>query len=169
MCTGKNHTCQIYSVPEITEPPMPLDFLRYVQRRLKRFLKRRYWYLVNRCSNSMEAGVPVQGEACRSRQLTMLKSGDLVRVRSMQEIRGTLDNWNKLKGCSFMEEMHQYCGTIQRVHKRVETFLDERDYRAKRCKGIYLLEGVMCQGTVDFGPCDRSCFFFWREEWLEKR
>jgi hypothetical protein len=26
----------------------------------------------------------------------------------------------------------------------------------------------MCQGTKDFGRCDRSCFFFWREEWLEK-
>jgi len=27
---------------------------------------------------------------------------------------------------------------------------------------------VYCQGTPDLGRCDRSCFYFWREEWLEK-
>jgi hypothetical protein len=67
-----------------------------------------------------------------------------------------------------MEEMWCHCGTIQRVYKRVERFMDERDYLVKRCKGIVLLEGVMCEGTTDFGPCDRSCFYFWKEEWLEK-
>ena len=67
-----------------------------------------------------------------------------------------------------MPEQEQYCGTTQRVHKRMERFVDERDLRVKRTKGIILLEGVMCQGTADFGSCDRSCFYFWREEWLEK-
>jgi hypothetical protein len=67
-----------------------------------------------------------------------------------------------------MEEMWCHCGTTQRVYKRVEKFMDERDYLVKRCKGIVILEGVMCEGTKDFGPCDRSCFYFWREEWLEK-
>jgi hypothetical protein len=23
-------------------------------------------------------------------------------------------------------------------------------------------------GTPDYGRCDRACFYFWREEWLEK-
>jgi hypothetical protein len=97
-----------------------------------------------------------------------LKSGDKVKVRSIEEIKGTLNRWNQLKGCSFMEEMWPYCGTTQRVLKMVEKFLDERDYLKKKCRGIIILEGVMCQGTKDFGLCDRSCFFFWREEWLEK-
>lgn len=67
-----------------------------------------------------------------------------------------------------MEEMEPYCNTKQRVFKRVNQFLDERDYRLKKCQGILLLEGILCQGTRDFGPCDRFCFFFWREEWLER-
>lgn len=67
-----------------------------------------------------------------------------------------------------MEEMRPFCDTTQRVLKRVEKFLDERDYLIKRTKGIVLLDGVICIGTGDFGPCDRSCFFFWREEWLKK-
>jgi hypothetical protein len=91
-----------------------------------------------------------------------------VRIRSKEEIRATLDNWNQRRGCSFLDEMWPYCGTQQRVFKRVERFLDERDYLTKRCKGIVLLEGLICEGTKYFGPCDRSCFYFWREEWLEK-
>jgi hypothetical protein len=97
-----------------------------------------------------------------------LRAGDLVRVRGKGEIRATLDRWNRLNGCAYLEEMSLYCGTTQRVFKRLERFLDERDYRVKKCRGIVLLEGVFCHGTADFGNCDRSCFFFWREEWLEK-
>jgi hypothetical protein len=67
-----------------------------------------------------------------------------------------------------MPEMWPYCGATHRVLKRVDRFFDERDYRLKRVSGTVLLEGAMCQGTVLFGPCDRSCFYFWREEWLEK-
>jgi hypothetical protein len=67
-----------------------------------------------------------------------------------------------------MEEMRPYCGTTKRVLKRVEKFLDERDYLLKKCKGIVILDGVYCGGTNDFGSCDRTCFYFWREEWLKK-
>jgi len=99
---------------------------------------------------------------------TNLQAGDLVRVRTKEEIEATLNHWGQLKGCGFMPEMEQYCGTTQRVLKRMERFVDERDLRVKRTKGIVFLEGVFCQGTADFGSCDRSCYLFWREEWLEK-
>ena len=52
--------------------------------------------------------------------------------------------------------------------KPLARFVDERDLRVKKSSGIVLLEGVRCQGTADFGRCDRSCLLFWREEWLEK-
>lgn len=97
-----------------------------------------------------------------------LQAGDLVRVRSQEEIQTTLNHWSQLKGCTFMPEMAPYCGTTQRVHKRMERFVDERDLRVKRSRGIILLEGLHCQGTAEFGSCDRSCYYFWREEWLEK-
>ena len=67
-----------------------------------------------------------------------------------------------------MPEMDQYCGTTQRVLKPLERFVDERDLRVKTSRGIVLLDGVVCQGTADFGRCDRCCVMFWREEWLEK-
>lgn len=97
-----------------------------------------------------------------------LNAGDLVRVRSRGEIQATLDRWRAFKGCGFLGEMAGYCGTTQRVLKRVERFIDERDYRLKKASGIVLLDGVLCSGTGKTGRCDRACFFFWREEWLEK-
>ena len=83
-------------------------------------------------------------------------------------IQATLDAWGEFKRCLFMEDMWPYCGTTQKVLKRVERFVDERDYKVKKASGVVLLEGVICQGTPLFGRCDRCCFYFWREEWLEK-
>ena len=105
---------------------------------------------------------PVSGPSPR------LEAGDWVRVRSPREIEATLNHWRQLKGCAFMPEMAEYCGTTQRVLKPMKRFVDERDLRVKKSSGIILLEGVMCKGTAEFGSCDRSCFHFWREEWLEK-
>ena len=97
-----------------------------------------------------------------------LQTGDWVRVRPLKDIETTLNHWRQLRGCTFMPEMAEYCGTTQRVLKPMNRFVDERDLRVKKSNGIILLEGVMCRGTAEFGNCDRSCFVFWREEWLEK-
>ena len=99
---------------------------------------------------------------------TKLEPGDFVCVKSREEIKATFDNANGLKGCAFIEEMLPYCNTRQRVLKRVERLLDERDYLVKKCNGVVILDKVFCKGTKDYPHCDRTCFFFWREEWLEK-
>lgn len=96
------------------------------------------------------------------------QAGDLVRVRSRKEIDFTLDPFKELKGCAFLPEMYQYCGTQQRVLKSMQRFMDERDYKVKKVRGVILLENIICTGTPTFGACDRCCFLFWREEWLEK-
>ena len=159
--------CQLQYLNETSKPLGFFEVLWQGHRRLHRTLKRRVHYLkdltaqLNKSFMSAEhAAKPVQG--------IMLKAGDRVRIKSKEEIQATLNHWNQLKGCSFMDEMGTYCGTEQRILKRVEKFLDERDYLLKKCRGIVILDGVLCEGTRDFGPCDRTCYFFWREEWLEK-
>ncbi len=97
-----------------------------------------------------------------------LNAGDWVRVRSREEIQTMLDLFKETRGCAFLDEMSKYCGTKQRVLKSMERFLDERDYKVKKARGVILLENVICDGTPAFGKCDRCCFLFWREEWLEK-
>jgi len=99
---------------------------------------------------------------------TPFKAGDLVRVRSGEEIKSTLDPFKELKGCAFLPDMYRYCGTQQRVLRSMQHFMDERDYKLKKVRGVILLENVICSGTPTFGACDRCCFLFWREEWLEK-
>lgn len=100
--------------------------------------------------------------------LQNLQAGDMVRVRSKEEIYSTLDFEKKFHGCTFLDCMGEYCGTTQRVYKPMIRFLDERDFKFKKTRGIVLLENVFCDGNLVFGHCDRSCFLFWREEWLEK-
>lgn len=162
--SGAQHPCQIFSIPDIVERQGIFERLWQLRNRIKRILKRRYYFLRKllfqwKSDRSIEARGPAAPP---------LQAGDTVRVKSQQEIMQTLNNWHQLGGCSFMQEMWPYCGTRQNVLKRVDKFLDERDYRVKKCRGIVILEGVICQGTRDFGACDRSCFFFWREEWLER-
>ena len=97
-----------------------------------------------------------------------LQTGDDVRIRSREEIEATLNRWKEYKGCGFMDDMWQYCDTVQTVLKPVERFVDERDYQIKNASGIVLLAGLNCQGTPIYGRCDRNCYYFWRIEWLEK-
>jgi hypothetical protein len=97
-----------------------------------------------------------------------IKVGDHVRVRSWQDIEATLNPFKELQGCAFLSEMKQFCDTNQTVLQVMERFLDERDYKVKKVRGIVLLEGILCRGTPVFGRCDRCCHLFWREEWLEK-
>jgi hypothetical protein len=157
----------VQPVPESIGRKIKLEIRRRVSPSRERALRAQTNTLMNRFA--VLRGRPTRPTAAPEALAPVnLQAGDVVRVRSLDEIRATLDNWGQLKGCGFMPEMEQYCGTQQRIYKRVERFVDERDLRVKRSRGIVFLEDVICQGTADFGPCDRSCLFFWREEWLER-
>lgn len=158
----KNKECQINSIGQISDRVSTINFIWQRIKKLRRTFKRRRDYIINFFQELQgKKKTPLANQP-------ILQPGDIVRVKSKKDIQSTLNRWNKLKGCAFMEEMWPYCGTQQRVFKRVNKFLDERDYLMKKCNNIVLLEGTICTGTKDFGPCDRSCFFFWRDEWLEK-
>ena len=162
--------CQLPCLPRMAESRInadPQSFVRRVKRSLavpwnyyvKRWLKHLY-HLIIKLENREQVET--------DQHLTALKVGDVVRVRPWNEIVSTLDPFKELRGCAFLPEMQHYCGTTQCVLQVMERFLDERDYKVKKVRGIILLEGVICRGTPAFGRCDRCCYFFWREEWLEK-
>jgi hypothetical protein len=130
---------------------------------VKRELKKIYYFFT-----SLRGPSAQQIAATAFISESLLVKGDFVRVRSLEEINSTLDAFKELKGCAFLPEMYQYCGTVQRVFKSMQHFMDERDYKLKKTRGLILLENNFCTGTPVFGRCDRSCFLFWREEWLEK-
>ena len=166
--------CQLPGIPkfstgtvEIAEAS-PLNRLKRLlavpwNRYVKKWLKQTY-SLVLRWRRDSSAQIAARDFA----QAIPFNAGDRVRVRARSEIDSTLDPFKELKGCAFLPEMYQYCGTEQRVLKSMQRFMDERDYKLKKVRGVILLENVICNGTPAFGPCDRCCFLFWREEWLEK-
>lgn len=122
----------------------------------------------NRVIISKPQGKPVSSSNAASVHSKVPKAGDLVRIKSEQEIMGTLDNDGKLKGCSFIRSMAPYCESHQRILKPMERFFSEIDGQVKKCSGLFILEDVTCDGDTSLGHCDRGCLMFWREEWLEK-
>jgi hypothetical protein len=97
-----------------------------------------------------------------------LMPGDRVRVRPKQEIESTLDDKGMLKGCRFLPDMYKYCDQEQTVFKVVRKFVHEGDHTVRRAKNTVLLKDNYCVGKIGFTECDRSCFYFWRNEWLTK-
>ena len=158
--------CQMLLYRAVAEPITKLQIIWQFRNRLKRFSKRRWYYIQQRWRKFNKPRFEDKANLEQANQ--PLQSGDRVRIKSKQEILALLDPWLEQKGCGFMEEMWVYCDTEQVVRNRVEKFMDEATLRMRTSKGIVLLEGLMCEGTIDFGRCDRSCFYFWREEWLEK-
>jgi hypothetical protein len=97
-----------------------------------------------------------------------LKRGDLVRIKSKEEIVKTLDRTKRNRGLSFDTEMLRYCGRTARVGWRVERLVDEHTGKMIEIKSdCIVLEGVVC--TADYHRfCTRATYPYWREIWLEK-
>jgi hypothetical protein len=96
------------------------------------------------------------------------KVGELVEVRSENEIISTLDENGKLDGVAFMPEMKKFCGKRFKVLKKVEKIRIETGEEIRKVNNpTFFLEGVVCDGEIS-GPCDRACFCWWRESWLKR-
>ena len=65
-----------------------------------------------------------------------------------------------------------YCGKSFTVRKRIRRFFDERTRRMVKLRDVVILEGVFCEvsplGFEEYAGCDRTCFLFWKESWLER-
>ena len=103
-------------------------------------------------------------------KISTIVEGSMVRVRSREEILATLNERNKLEGCFFMQEMFGYCGKEYKVIRKVENFFDEASMEMRRARTTFLLEGLHCSGKLTgyVTKCDRNCYSFWKEAWLEK-
>lgn len=100
-----------------------------------------------------------------------LQPGELVRVKSYEEILLTLDKDNKNRGMAFDGEMMPFCGRTYHVRGRVEKFIDEKTGKLKTLKTpAVILEDVFCQARYSNHRmfCPRSIFSWWREIWLER-
>ena len=100
-----------------------------------------------------------------------LEAGELVEVRSPDEIGATLDSTGKHRGLAYSEEMTPACGKHFRVKNRVDRLIDENTGRMIELKNdCIVLEGFACSGDRSFGSvfCPREAYPLFREAWLRR-
>lgn len=94
--------------------------------------------------------------------------GDIVRVRSLAEVRHTLAPDGTLDGLPFMPEMEGCCGRRFRVHRRVDKINDMRHKTGlRRLRNAVTLSAVRCGGSGHDG-CQAECQILWKDDWLER-
>jgi hypothetical protein len=100
--------------------------------------------------------------------LSRFRAGDLVEVRSKEEVLATLDQHGCVDGLPFMPEMLQYCGKRFRIgavaHKTCETA--HRTWKGRRLEAAVHLTGLRCDGSAH-GGCQADCNIFWKDVWLK--
>lgn len=104
----------------------------------------------------------------RSTRRLGLRPGELVRVRSLDEIRATLDDKGMCDGLPFMPEMVAFCNSQVRVFRRVQKIYDWVQHKGlRRTRDTVSLEGLRCDGAAH-GGCQAGCLVLWKEAWLER-
>jgi hypothetical protein len=97
-----------------------------------------------------------------------LHPGELVEVKSKEEILDTLDEADRTRGLRFDREMLQYCGKRGRVLRRVEHIIDEKTGRMLTIKAdCIIIDGFICTGDYH-RMCPRAIYPYWRESWLRR-
>lgn len=96
------------------------------------------------------------------------EAGEVVEVRSKEEILATLDERGEIEGLPFMPEMLAHCGKRMRVYRRVLKTCDTVHFRGiHRMNNAVHLEGARCSGEAH-GGCEARCMLFWKEDWLKR-
>ena len=96
-----------------------------------------------------------------------LQPGELVQVKSREEIEATLDPLGRNRGLGFAGDMLRFCGGTYRVAGRVEKAIIEWSGQMRPIRDTVALEGVTCSGIAQ-RCCPRDCFHLWREVWLKR-
>jgi hypothetical protein len=155
---------------------LSLAFLRHSYRRtpfgyrlLKSLWERTHRWLTGReipeFQGAIRRGIPTP-----NRRLD-LKPGDLVRIKSKEEIIKTIDWQGRNRGLYYDIEMSRYCGSVVKVRSVVTKIIDELTGEMRHMKEpCIMLEGVVCNSEYSDNRlmCPRSFPSYWREIWLER-
>jgi len=144
-------------------------------RKLIRIGGYRIWVWVYDRVHQLTGGSPYpyrQGTLTTTPTATLnLQPGELVQVKSQEEILKTVDTRNRNRGLYFDVEMVRFCGGKYRVLQKVEKIINERTGKMIRFSTPpVMLEGVTCRSEVSEGKlfCPRSIHSYWREVWLQR-
>jgi len=100
-----------------------------------------------------------------------LQPGELVRIKSQEEILQTVDTSNKNRGMYWDAELVPYCRKTYKVRGRVTRLIGERTRKMVVMKNpCIILDSVVCQARYSSCRmfCPKEMFPYWREAWLER-
>jgi hypothetical protein len=100
-----------------------------------------------------------------------LKPGELVQIKSYEEILATLDHRNRNRGLYFDSEMVPFCGGKYRVVERVDRIVNENTGEMSKLPGAcIMMEGVKCRAWYSERriACPRAILSYWHEIWLRR-
>src|SRR5258708_15803545 len=114
--------------------------------------------------------MPGISESAMAQTGSKIRPGDLVDVRSGEEILQTLDTDGTLDQLPFMPEMIPHCGKRYRVEFRALKTCTSGSptgstMRSFKKEDVVTLEGLRCPGT-EHDDCQKLCRILWREGWL---
>jgi hypothetical protein len=195
------YSCQMTQIPHATTPLAWWDVRQYAQDLLSGNVSLRrivnglaYWvyyslsqagigvgrpmrWLYNKISPLVggsffprNAGLIPQGQQTPFVKLH-LQPGELVRVKSHQEILKTVDTDGKNRGMYWDAELVPYCGKTYKVLRNVSKLIAEQTGEMKEMKNpCIVLEHVVCQARYSSCRyfCPKAMYPFWREIWLER-
>ena len=172
-------SCQ-YIYVHLKEQTLPDARMAIPLRRIWWALKKSVWFIgvfgpweytskvvsTTRLVRALQRGKDKRRSAKSKMKRLNLGPGDWIEVKSIREIFATLDTKGQHRGLPFTKEMMKFCGKRYKVHKRLDKIILEATGELRTMKNpTVLLEDVCCDGEFH-GNCDRSCFCFWRDDWL---
>lgn len=173
---GQPFQCQATGLVTATAPlPWwhPLQYVRILARR-ERSLGELLRMALTAASNKLRwrLGIlpqgTVRGFQIRTPEISLhLKPGELVRVKTREEIQTTLDSYGRNKGLAFSPDMLRFCDGTYRVARPVKKAVNEYTGEAREIRNTVALEGVTCSGIAQ-RCCPRACYHLWREIWLSR-
>jgi hypothetical protein len=98
-----------------------------------------------------------------------LQPGEWVEVKSLAEIRATLDRRGRNRGLRYSHALAPFCGRRFRVRNRIERMIEEEGGTLRKLDRTVILDDLTCPcHRLAVGGCTRREFPYWREIWLRR-
>lgn len=160
--------CQLTNIHDLAQKNSWFNDILQMCTKILRTGKRTLKFALNRVYRKLRPHTVTESQ--KEHISEYIQEGDIVRVKSRDEISRLLDDRDKYKRLLFIDEMYEFCDKEYKVLKLIDVFYDETQNKMCRSKNVVILENVTCSGRQRLYrmKCDRNCFFFWHTAWLKK-
>lgn len=160
--------CQLTNIHDLAQKNSWFNDFFQMRTKILRTWKRTLRFGWNRLSRQLRPSP--RAESLKEDIDGSIQEGDIVKIKSWDELRKLLDDRGRYRRLFFINEMYEFCDKEYIVLKVIDSYYDEARNKMCKSKNVVILEDVECSGRQRLyrTECDRSCFFFWHTAWLKK-